>query len=307
VAASAKASIPVEVKSIASSTLGQARTSSRKRAVELGHVHRRAEGLLPGRAGAGLQLASQVGDEIVHGHLEPRSRPAAPQGPDQVGVGQGAGVVQVERVAVLAAQVPPGPVGGGPQPARLPPVVQPPGGQRQLHGPELHVVLPGVLGIVGVRVGRHELADAGGPGHGEHRGRGPQQCPGPPAVARGLHLGAEGEGGGNAPGQVGADPRARRRGAKHRAVLDEVAGVEPAALDVHRSADRLERRRGHVPSVALEHRGGVHRRVTVGQVGRLAVEPPRDVRTVALDLEELDGVIGERSEQVVAGRDPERR
>jgi hypothetical protein len=31
------------------------------------------------------------------------------------------------------------------------------------------------------------------------------------------------------------------------------------------------------------------------------------VRTVALDLEELDGVIGERSEQVVAGRDPERR
>jgi hypothetical protein len=277
----------VEVKSIASSTLGQARTSSRKRAVELGHVHRRAEGLLPGRAGAGLQLASQVGDEIVHGHLEPRSRPAAPQGPDQVGVGQGAGVVQVERVAVLAAQVPPGPVGGGPQPARLPPVVQPPGGQRQLHGPELHVVLPGVLGIVGVRVGRHELADAGGPGHGEHRGRGPQQCPGPPAVARGLHLGAEGEGGGNAPGQVGADPRARRRGAKHRAVLDEVAGVEPAALDVHRPADRLERRRGTcapsrwtwkkwtVSSASVRNRSW---RVATRNVGEGAATPSTTIR-----------------------------
>jgi len=47
--------------------------------------------------------------------------------------------------------------------------------------------------------------------------------------------------------------------------------------------------------------------VTIGQVGGLAVEPPRDLRTVALDLEELDGVIGELPEQVVAGRDPERR
>jgi hypothetical protein len=89
--------------------------------------------------------------------------------------------------------------------------------------------------------------------------------------------------------------------------LDEVAGVEPATLDIHRAAHRPERRRGHVAAVALEHRGGVHRRVTVGQVGGLPVEPPRDVGTVALDLEEPDGVIDKLPEQVVAGRDPERR
>jgi hypothetical protein len=47
--------------------------------------------------------------------------------------------------------------------------------------------------------------------------------------------------------------------------------------------------------------------VAVGQVGGLAVEPPRDVGAVALDLEEADGVVDQPAEQGPAGRDPERR
>ena len=366
--------------------------------VELGHVDRRAEGLAAGRDGAGVQLAPQVGDQLAGAELQAGAPSGAAQRPHQVGVGQGAGVVPVEGVAVLAAQVSPGPVGGGPQPAGGPPVVEPPGGQGQLHGPELHVVLPGVLGVVGVREGRDQLADAGRAGHGEHRGAGPQQGPGPPAVPVALHLGAQGERGGHPAGQVGADPRPRRGGPEHRAVLDEVlgvarphrqgvvglgqpphvvvaqeaealtagaepdlrvedpvalvpdlvqpaqpvaglggqgavpavqaplddqqlghrvgggvgeldevAGVEPAALDVHRAADRPERGRGHVAAVALEHRGGVHRGPAVGQVGRSAVQPPRDLGAVALDLEEVDGVVDELGEQGLAAGDAERR
>src|SRR5829696_5726472 len=98
--------------------------------------------LAPGRPGAGLQLPPQVADEVARTDLEPGRPRDAPQRQHQVAVGQGAGVVQVERLAVLAAQVCPCPVGGGPQPARRPPVVQLPGGQRQLDGAELHVVLP---------------------------------------------------------------------------------------------------------------------------------------------------------------------
>ena len=198
--------------------------------VELGDVHRRGEGLGPRRTGAGLQLASQLGDQVARGHLEPGSRPAAPQRPDQVGVGQGAGVVEVERLAVPAAQVGAGPVGGGPQPARRPPVEAAP---HQQH----------LRRRVGGRVGE----------------------------------------------------------------LDEVAGVEPAALDVHRAADRPERRRRHVAPVALEHRLGVHRGPPVGQVGGPAVEPRRDAGAVALHLEEADGVVDQRPEQGPAGRDPEPR
>jgi hypothetical protein len=89
--------------------------------------------------------------------------------------------------------------------------------------------------------------------------------------------------------------------------LDEVAGVEPAALDVRRAADPRQRGRRHVAAVALEHRGGVHRRVPVGQVGRLAVQLPRDVGAVALDLEEADGVGDQPAEQGPAARHPERR
>jgi hypothetical protein len=89
--------------------------------------------------------------------------------------------------------------------------------------------------------------------------------------------------------------------------LDEVAGVEPAALDVHRAADGPQGGRGHVAAVALEHRGGVHRRVPVGQVGGPAVEAARDVGAVALDLEEADGVGDRPPEQGPAGCDPERR
>ena len=225
-----------------------------------------------------------------------------------------------------------------------------------------------------------------------------QQGPGPAAVVAGLHLGAEGEGGGHPAGQVGADPGARRGGPEHRAVLDEVlgvarphrqgvvglgqpphvvvahepeplaagaqphlgvqdpvalvpdlvqppqavaglggqgaaasveatlddqqlghrvgggvgeldevAGVEPAPLDVHRAADGPEGGRGDVAAVALEHRGGVHRRVPVGQVGGPAVQLPRDVGAVALDLEEADGVGDQPAEQGPSARHPERR
>jgi hypothetical protein len=59
----------------------------------------------------------------------------------------------------------------------------------------------------------------------------------------------------------------RRRVGGRVGELDEVAGVEPAALDVHRAADPLERGRRHVAAVAFEHRGGVHGGVAVGQVG----------------------------------------
>jgi hypothetical protein len=42
-------------------------------------------------------------------------------------------------------------------------------------------------------------------------------------------------------------------------------------------------------------------------VGGLAVEPRRDAGSVALDLEEVDGVVGQPLEEGAAGRDPEAR
>jgi len=47
--------------------------------------------------------------------------------------------------------------------------------------------------------------------------------------------------------------------------------------------------------------------VAVGQVGGFAVQPPRDVGAVTLDLEEADGVVDQPAEQGLAAGDPERR
>jgi hypothetical protein len=74
--------------------------------------------------------------------------------------------------------------------------------------------------------------------------------------------------------------------------LDEVAGVEPAALEVDRTGDARERTADdHVAVGAVVARRGVHVGAAIVEVRGAATQRARDdVGAVALGLEEGDGV-----------------
>jgi hypothetical protein len=86
--------------------------------------------------------------------------------------------------------------------------------------------------------------------------------------------------------------------------LQVVAGVEPAALDVHRAA--LLRQAAHQHVVRGVHRGDVHRGVPVCEVRRLAVQDPGDlVGAVPLGLEEAHRPVDVRPVELRGPGDPE--
>ena len=91
--------------------------------------------------------------------------------------------------------------------------------------------------------------------------------------------------------------------------LDEVAGVHPAALDIDRPADPLQRgAEDHVAVRTVVTGRRVHRSVGVVEVGGAAVQRTGDhVRAVALRLEELDRLADPRHEQAVGDAEARRR
>ena len=83
--------------------------------------------------------------------------------------------------------------------------------------------------------------------------------------------------------------------------LDEVAGVQPAALEVDGAAERLERGADDDVAVAALVAGpGVPRSLRSLTVRRLAVSGPARRRAVALGLEERDDVGDAAAEQAYA-------
>ena len=253
----------------------------------------------------------------------------AAHGPDQLGMAEGAHVVQVQRVRCVVGPVD---VGVGPvrgqlhivarvavrHPTRRARLLE---RERQLGRAELHVVAPLGLGVEVERDGRRQMPRRRGVCEVEDVLGRDEAVPREPAVGRAVHLVAERQRRGVPPGEVGADRRARRPCAEDRPVADvPVRRIVPAVgvvvlrqpPDVVVAHDRVvavpdadlvvERARPVVP----------HPQEPAGAELRLGVEvrpagASAHLRGKVADAHEQDGVgVGRRVDelQVVAGVPP---
>ena len=143
---------------------------------------------------------------------------------------QRARVVEVERVAGLVADVGARPLRGIAQ-VGASVLSELAGGQRDLGRAELHVVAPGVFGVEGVRESRGELLGrACGVRLRVEQLCLPKLAASPDGVPLRVYLSREGEGGGDAADEVGADLRSRRGRTEHRPVRDVAVEVAREAV-----------------------------------------------------------------------------